>query len=233
MKLLSVNVSEPRSVVHNGQVIQTSIFKEPVSGRVMMREMNIDGDAQADLRNHGGVHKAVYAYPIENYEFWKMELKRDDFTYGQFGENLTVERMTEDNAHIGDMFRIGEAVVQVTQPRNPCYKLGIKMGSAEFVRTFLQSCRLGIYMRVLEEGEIGVGDAIERIKEDPERMTISEIARLRNIDTENIEGLKKALRIQALAPAFKQDFENRLKKAGDIGQKSDQHPYGDRALANR
>ena len=214
MKLLSVNVSEPRSVVHNDQVIQTSIFKEPVSGRVMMRKMNIDGDAQADLRNHGGVHKAAYAYPIENYEFWKKELNRDDFTYGQFGENLTVEGMTEDNAHVGDVFRIGGAVVQATQPRNPCYKLGIKMGSVEFVRTFLQSCRLGIYMRVLEEGEIGAGDAIERIKEDPERMTVREIARLRNIDTENMEGLKKALRIQALPPTLKQDFENRLKKVG-------------------
>jgi MOSC domain-containing protein YiiM len=214
MKLLSVNVSEPKAVVHNGQVIQTSIFKKPVSGRVMMREMNIDGDAQADLQNHGGIHKAAYAYPIENYEFWKDELERDDFTYGQFGENLTVEGMTEDNTHVGDVFRIGGAVAQVTQPRNPCYKLGIKMGSAEFVRTFLQSCRLGIYMRVLEEGEIGAGDAIERIKEDPERMTVREIARLRNIDTENMEGLKKALCIQALPPTLKQDFENRLKKAG-------------------
>ncbi len=214
MKLLSVNVSEPRAVVHNGQVIQTSIFKEPVSGRVMMREMNIDGDAQADLRNHGGIHKAAYAYPIENYEFWKQELKRDDFTYGQFGENLTVEGMTEDNAHVGDVFRIGGAVVQVTQPRNPCYKLGIKMGSAEFVRTFLQSCRLGIYLRVLEEGEIGAGDAIERIHEDPERMTVREIARLRNIDTENLESTKKVLRIEALEPQMRQEFQDRLKKAG-------------------
>ncbi len=214
MKLLSVNVSEPKAIVYNGQVIQTSIFKEPVSGRVMMREMNIDGDAQADLQNHGGIHKAAYAYPIENYEFWKKELKRDDFTYGQFGENLTVEGMTEDNAHVGDVFRIGGAVVQATQPRNPCYKLGIKMGSAEFVRTFLQSCRLGIYMRVLEEGEIGAGDAIERIHEDPERMTVREIARLRNIDTENLESTKKALRIKALEPQMRQEFQDRLKKAG-------------------
>ena len=214
MKLLSVNVSEPRSIVYNDQVIQTSIFKEPVSGRVMMREMNIDGDAQADLRNHGGIHKAAYAYPIENYEFWKKELNRNDFTYGQFGENLTVEGMTEDTTHIGDVFRIGAAVVQVTQPRIPCYKLGIKMGSAEFVRTFLQSCRLGIYIRVLEEGEIGAGDTIERTQEDPERMSVREIARLHNIDTTNMEGAKKALRIQALAPNLQQDFKNKLKKAG-------------------
>ena len=214
MKLLSVNVSEPRSVFHNDQVIQTSIFKEPLSGRVMMRERNIDGDAQADLRNHGGVHKAAYAYPFENYTFWKNELRRDDFTYGQFGENLTVEGMTEDNANIGDVFRIGGALVQVSQPRNPCYKLGIKMGAPEFVRTFLESCRLGIYLRVLEEGEIGAGDAIERIKEDPEGMTVREIARLRNIDTQNLERAKKALHIEALAPELRQEFRHRLEKAG-------------------
>ncbi len=214
MKLLSVNVSEPKSVFHGDRIIQTSIFKEPVNGRVMMREMNIDGDAQADLRNHGGVYKAAYAYSIENYDFWKKELKRSEFTYGQFGENLTVEGLTEDNVHVGDVFRIGGAVVQATQPRNPCYKLGIKMESAEFVRTFLESCRLGIYMRVLKEGEIGAGDAIERIKEDPERMTVREIARLRNIDTENLEKAKKALLIEALAPELKQEFQHRLRKAG-------------------
>lgn len=214
MKLLSVNVSVPRSVFFNDRVIQTSIFKEPVSGRVMMRKMNIDGDSQADLRNHGGVHKAAYAYPIENYAFWENELGRDDFTFGQFGENLTVEGMTEDNCHVGDIFRIGGAVVQISQPRNPCYKLGIKMGEEDFVETFLKSCRLGLYLRVLEEGEIGAGDAIVRIQEDPGGLTVREIARLRNIDKNCLARVREALRIEALSPELKMEFLRRLENAG-------------------
>lgn len=217
MKLLSVNVSQPKPVFYEDRVIRTSIFKEPVNGRVMMREMNIDGDAQADLKNHGGTYKAVYAYTIENYEYWKGELGRDDFKYGQFGENLTVEGMSEDDVNVGDVFQIGNAVIQVTQPRNPCYKLGIKMDSSEFVRTFLESCLLGIYFRVLEEGEIGAGDDIERIEIDPVGISVREMARLRNFDRNNLERAKQALQIDALAPEIKGEFEHRLKKAESSG----------------
>src|SRR5215204_7170573 len=158
MKLLSVNVSPPAEVVHGGKTVTTGIFKEPVDGRVMLRTLNLDGDGQADLIGHGGIHKAAYAYSVENYEYWKRELGRTDFTFGQFGENFTVEGMLEDAVHIGDVFRVGDALVEVTQPRVPCYKLGLKMGLKGFEKKFLASCLVGFYLRVLEEGEVGVGD---------------------------------------------------------------------------
>ena len=128
MKLISVNVSLPKTVHHRGKAVSTGIFKEPVSDRVMLRQLNLDGDGQADLRGHGGIYKAAYAYSIENHEYWQRELGRDDFGPGQFGENFTVEGMTDDVVHVGDIFKIGGAVVEVTQPRVPCFKLGIKMG---------------------------------------------------------------------------------------------------------
>lgn len=212
MKLLSVNVSEPRLMFHKGRIFRSAIFKKPAGARVMLRALNIEGDAQGDRKNHGGPHKAAYAYAWENYEFWKKELGRDDFVFGQFGENLTAEGMTEEAVCIGDVFRIGGALVEVSQPRNPCYKLGIRMGSADFVRRFIESCRLGIYLRVIEEGEIGAGDAIERIKKG--RTSVREIARLRNIDTEDFGGIKAAIREAALAPEVRSQFEERLKKAG-------------------
>ncbi len=162
MKLLSVNVSPPKEVAHGGKTVTTGIFKEPVDGRVMLRTLNLDGDGQADLTGHGGIYKAAYAYSVENYDYWKRELGRTDFTFGQFGENLTVEGMLEDEIHVGDVFRAGGALVEVTQPRVPCYKLGIKMGLRGFEKTFLASRRVGFYLRVLEEGEVGADDADER-----------------------------------------------------------------------
>ena len=164
MKLLSVNVSQPKEVSYNGKRVKTGIFKEPVSGRTMMRRLNLDGDGQGDPTVHGGIHKAVYVYPIEHYHYWKRELSRDDLTYGKFGENLTVEGMLEDTVHIGDIFRIGEALVEVSQPRVPCFKLGMKMRDPQIVKPFLESERVGFYVRVLEEGEVGAGDTIERTK---------------------------------------------------------------------
>lgn len=219
MKLLSVNVAEPHPVFHEGRIIRTGIFKTPVKGRVLMRRLNIDGDGQADLKNHGGEHKAVYAYDIQNYAHWKKELGRDDFPFGQFGENLTTEGMAEDEVCIGDLFRIGSAVAEVSQPRNPCYKLGIKMADERFVRTFLESGLLGIYLRVIEEGEIGAGDAVERIGAGPEQITVREMARLRNFGDDDLELTRRALRIPALAPEIKKQFKIRLEKteqpAGD------------------
>jgi MOSC domain-containing protein YiiM len=134
MKLLSVNVSLPREVEHGSETVSTGIFKEPVADRVMLRTSNLGGDGQADLENHDGIYRAAYAYSIENYGYWRRELGRADFTFGQFGENLTVEGMMEDDIHIGDVFRVGQALVEVTQPRPPCFKLGIKMGMVGFQR---------------------------------------------------------------------------------------------------
>ncbi len=178
MNLLSVNVSRPKEVQYNGATITTSIFKEPVEGRIMLRTLNLDGDEQADLSVHGGVDKAVYVYSTENYDYWKRALDRDELPYGQFGENFTVEGMPDDQVHIGDIFRVGDALVEVTQPRVPCYKLGIKMGDPLFPKRFLLAERPGYYCRVLEEGEVGAGDIIYREKLGPEQMTVSEIHHL-------------------------------------------------------
>ena len=213
MKLLSVNVSQPKEVSHNGERIKTGIFKEPVSGRTMMRRLNLDGDGQGDLTVHGGIHKAVYVYPIEHYHYWKGELGRDDLTYGKFGENLTVEGMLEDAVHIGDVFRIGEALVEVSQPRVPCFKLGIKMRDPQIVKPFLQSERVGFYVRVLEEGEVGAGDRIERTKVGEEQMTVKEIVHLRHFDTTNAAAAVKAANLPALTPSWRDAFEEIVIKA--------------------
>lgn len=214
MKLLSVNVSLPKEVLYRGRTVTTSIFKEPVDGRVMLRTLNLDGDGQADLMGHGGIYKAAYAYSIENYDYWKRELARTDFTFGQFGENFTVEGMLEDEIHVGDVFRVGGALVEVTQPRVPCYKLGIKMGLPRFVKTFLASCRVGFYLRVLEEGEVDAGDGFEYVRTETERMTVREICHLLYFDIKDLDGARKALRIRALSPGWRQSFEERLAKTG-------------------
>ena len=213
MKLLSVNVSQPKEVSYNGQRIKTGIFKEPVSGRTMMRRLNLDGDGQGDPSVHGGIHKAVYIYPIEHYDYWKGELGRDDLAYGKFGENLTVEGMLEDTVHIGDVFRIGEALVEVSQPRVPCFKLGIKMRDPQIVKPFLQSERVGFYVRVLEEGTVGAGDVIERTRVGEGQMTVKEIVHLRHFDITNMEAAEKAANLPALTPSWRESFEETLVKS--------------------
>jgi len=218
MKLLSVNVSLPREVPHGRKTVSTGIFKEPVEGRVMLRKTNLDGDGQADLENHGGVDRAAYAYSIENYDHWRRELGRDGFAFGQFGENFTVKGMVEDGIHIGDVFRVGDALVEVSQPRPPCFKLGIKMGMAGFPKQFLASGRVGFYLRVLEEGEVGAGDVFERVKSDLERITVREMSRLLFFEPENLEGAKRALRVRALSPGWRDSFEERLAKAGGVDE---------------
>ncbi len=212
MKLLSVNVSLPKEVPYKAKTITTGIFKEPVEGRVMLRELNLEGDGQADLRAHGGIHKAVYVYSIENYDHWKRELGRDDFTYGQFGENFTVEGMTDGEVHIGDQYCVGGALLEVTQPRVPCFKLGLRMDSSEFPKMFHAGERMGFYFGVLEEGEVGAGDVIERVKVDPERMTVREIYHLLYFDKDNVEVAKKALCIKALSPGWRGSFEEIVSK---------------------
>ena len=174
MKLLSVNVSLPREIRHDGKTVRTGIFKQPISDRVMLRELNIEGDGQADLIGHGGIYKAAYVYSIENYRYWETELGRSDFDFGQFGENFTVEGMLDDAIHLGDTFRIGGALVEVSQPRVPCFKLGIRMGIQGFEHVLLSSNRIGFYLRVLEEGEVGAGDTFEPVDTEPERMSVAE-----------------------------------------------------------
>lgn len=210
MKILSVNVSQPTTVAYRGRSVTTGIFKSPVAGRVMVRRMNLDGDRQADLSVHGGTDKAVYVYPSEHYMKWTEELGRSDLAFGQFGENLTVEGMLEERVHIGDIFRIGSALLEVTQPRVPCYKLGLKMGSAQFPKKFLASHRTGYYVRVLEEGDVGVGDSIERIATDPERMTIRQTVRLAFFEQGNVAMLQKVLGIRALSQEWRSMLQEHL-----------------------
>ena len=212
MKLLSINVSKPKPIQYGGKTVQTGIFKEPVSGTVMLREKNIDGDGQGDLRVHGGTYKAIYGYPFEHYAYWQQELRRDDLRYGQFGENLTVEGLLEEAIHIGDVFQIGTAVkLQITQPRVPCFKLAYKMGLPEFPKQFLESLRVGFYFRVLEEGEITAGDTIACIEVAPEPMSITEIVNLRYFDRDNHEKIAQARKQPALSPSWRRDFTKILR----------------------
>ena len=221
MELLSVNVAQPREVSYvdrrgREKTTSTGIFKEPVAGRVMLRTLNLDGDAQADLNGHGGTYKAAYAYSVENYHYWADELDRTDFaTAGQFGENFTVDGMTEDEIWIGDVFHVGDALVEVTQPRVPCFKLGIRMGIPDFQKQFAQSCRVGFYLRVLEEGEVGPGDEFMRVREASVRMTVRDVMHLLYFDPDNLEDAKKALDIEALSPGWRQSFADRVEKGID------------------
>ncbi len=213
MKLLSVNVLLPKEVPYKGKTVTTGIFKEPVRGRVKVNTLNIEGDGQADLIGHGGEFRAVYVYSFDNYAYWERELGRTDFKFGQFGENFTVEGMLDEDIHVGDRFRVGTALFEVTQPRVPCYKLAIKMGVEGFYSRILESGRLGFYFRVLEEGEIGAGDAIKRIRSDSLGMNIVEVNSLMYFDKDNLDAAKKALSIKALSPGWKHVFEDRLAKA--------------------
>src|SRR5207245_5486116 len=161
MKILSVNVGLPREVNWQGKLVTTGIFKEPVKGPVMLRRLNLDGDEQADLAVHGGVNKAVYVYPSEHYGYWRVELPGVDLPWGMFGENFTTEGLLENAVYIGDRFRIGETEVMVTEPRMPCYKLGIKFGRADIIKRFLASRRTGFYVAVMRVGMVGAGDGGE------------------------------------------------------------------------
>ena len=198
MSILSVNVSLPKVVEYRGGRVETGIFKDPVAGPLMMRELNLVGDRQADLSVHGGRDKAVYVYSSDYYEYWKQELRRDDLRYGNFGENLTVEGLTDEVVRIGDVFRVGDATVQVTQPRLPCYKLAIKMEDPAFPKLFLASRRTGFYLRVLAEGEIGAGDEFELVERESEPLTVHEVVELLFFDRGNLDRAEAALRVRAL-----------------------------------
>ncbi|MBI3545130.1 MAG: MOSC domain-containing protein [Gammaproteobacteria bacterium] len=208
MQLISVNVGLPRAVSFDGQTVSTGIFKAPVSGPVMLRRLNLEGDAQADLRVHGGVDKAVYVYPFEHYAFWAGELRRRDFSHGQFGENFTITGLLEDMVFIGDIFQIGAAQVQVTQPRTPCFKLGIRMGDARFPAHFAAANRTGFYVQVLREGRVEAGNVIELIDRAADSISVRDIFKLR------LEGTHAeyahALKLDALSAAWRMAFQKKL-----------------------
>ncbi len=213
MKLLSVNVSLPKEVSYKGKTVRTGIYKEPVNGRIAIKKLNLEGDGQADLIGHGGEMRAVYVYSYDNYAPWAQELGRNDFSYGQFGENFTVQGMLDHEIHIGDQFKIGTAIFEVSQPRVPCYKLAMKMDVPDFYSRILKSGRLGFYFRVLTEGEVGAGDAIIPHKiQSPAGINISQINELMYFDKHNYEAIEKALSLKALSPGWSDTFKDRLAK---------------------
>ncbi len=209
-ELVSLNTALPKAVATRNGPIQTSIFKAPAGRRLAVTPRHIEGDQQADLLNHGGVNKAVYAYPLEHYGLWSEELDRDDFVYGQFGENLTVRGLLEDEVGIGDVLRIGTTLLQVTQPRKPCFKLGIRMGDPHFVKRFLKSGRSGFYLRVAEPGELGAGDAIERIQAGASGVTVHEVWRLSYGDGGSKERMSLALGLETLDEEWTRAIAARL-----------------------
>ena len=191
----------------------TGIYKDPVEGRVAVRTLNLDGDRQADLIVHGGEYKAVYCYPVEHYAFWKKELPGQDIPTAIFGENFTTEGLPEDSVHLGDRFSVGSAEFIVTQPRLPCYKLGVRFGSDDMVKHFLLSGRFGYYLAVTREGEVGAGDEIKRIAKDTNAVPVSEITRLyitKRFNREDIASLRRALQVGALPDSWKDYFRERL-----------------------
>jgi MOSC domain-containing protein YiiM len=190
--------------------VSTGIFKEPVAGRVMMRTLNLDGDRQSDLSLHGGPQKAVYVYPSEHYEFWKQELPDMDLPWGVFGENLTTTGLFETEINIGDKFRIGTGEVMVTQPRMPCYKLGIRFGRADIIKRFLISQRSGFYLSVLKEGEVGAGDEFQLLEKNNSGVRVVDITRLFSSDKENVDLMRRAIATEALPESWRKYFLERL-----------------------
>ena len=212
MKLISLNVGLPRIVESNGEPVTTGIFKEPVEGPIMLRTLNLDGDRQADLTVHGGVSKAVYAYPVEHYEFWKRELPEMELPYGMFGENFTTEGLLEDALNVGDRWRVGEAELMLTEPRMPCYKLGIKFGRTDIIRKFLQSRRTGFYFAVVKEGEVKAGDLMELQTRDANNITIADITRLYALEKNDLETLRRAVKLEALSESWREHFQKQIQK---------------------
>jgi MOSC domain-containing protein YiiM len=211
MKIISVNVALPRLVLRNDEPVSTGIFKEPVAGRVMVRTLNLDGDRQADLSVHGGPEKAVYVYASEHYEFWKHELPDMDLPWAMFGENLTTTGLLETEINIGDKFRIGTAEVMVTQPRMPCYKLGIRFGRTDIIKRFLASERTGFYFSVLKEGDVGAGDEIELIEKNAAGVRVVDVTRLYSSDRENVDLMRRAIATEALPNNWRNYFLKRIK----------------------
>ena len=206
-QLVSVNVGLPRDITWRGETIHTGIWKQPVSGRVMVRRLNVTGDGQGDLAGHGGEHRAVMVYQTESYSHWETELGRRDLSFGQFGENLTVRGLADDQVCIGDRYRIGDALLEVTQPRVTCYRVGIRMDNPGMAALLVSHHRPGFYLRVLEEGEVGAGNEIVKVADGPERVTIAEIDALLYLPGHPREQIERALRVPALSPGWKGSFQ--------------------------
>ncbi len=221
MKLVSVNTGMPREVKWHGRMVTTGIFKEPVKGRVALRRLNLDGDRQADLSVHGGEHKAVYCYSLAHYDYWKRELPGRELPMGMFGENFTLDDggdgLHEESVYLGDRFSVGTAEVAVTQPRLPCYKLGVRFGSDDMVKRFLASGRTGFYVAVLREGEVGAGDEMKVIAQEANTVAVSEITRLyvtKRFGKAEIGAVRRALRVEELPESWKEYFRERMRQAG-------------------
>ncbi len=194
-------------------MVSTAIFKEPVEGPVRVARLNLDGDGQADLTVHGGPTKAVYAYPSEHYEFWRGELPGTTLKWGAFGENLTTQGLDEESVSIGDRFRVGTARLVVTEPRMPCFKLGLRFGDPKMIKRFLQSQRTGFYFGVEEEGQVEAGDTIELLEKNPESdLRVQEVTRLYTTDRDNRELLRKAIETEALPESWRGYFVHKVQK---------------------
>lgn len=216
MKIVSLNTGLPREVTWHGLSVTTGIFKQPVEGRIALRRLNLDGDRQADLTVHGGKDKAVYCYPLTHYDYWKRELPGHELPLAVFGENFTIDGLLEDDVHLGDRFSVGSAEVVVTQPRLPCYKLGIRFQMDDMVRRFLISGRTGFYLAVTREGEVSAGDEIKPLSRDPNKVPVSEITRLyvaKRYGVDDVASLKRALLVTALPESWKEYFRERLQMA--------------------
>jgi MOSC domain-containing protein YiiM len=214
MHVLSVNVGKPRPVPWRGRTTLTAIFKEPVAGRVAVRRDNLAGDTQADLTVHGGPDKAVYAYPSEHYPWWHEQVPEAELPAAAFGENLTTAGLVETEVRVGDVYRVGTARLVVTQPRLPCFKLGIRFGDQRMVKRFRDAGRPGIYFAIAEEGDVAAGDPIELVKADENGLSVADLFRLILDDKEDVEQLRRALRVPALAAVLREDFTERLVNLG-------------------
>jgi MOSC domain-containing protein YiiM len=210
VRLISLNVGRPRLVVYNGKTINTGIFKQPISVPVQLRSLNLDGDRQADLSVHGGIFKAVYAYPSEHYPFWRQEMPGADLPWGTFGENFTTSGLSEDELHVGDRLQIGSSIVMVRQPRTPCYKLAAKFQRDDMIERFLLSGRSGFYFSVEQEGSVAAEDAFQLLTRNPDGITISEMNRLFVREKYNQDLLRKAVHTAALPENWREYFAERL-----------------------
>jgi ferredoxin-NADP reductase/MOSC domain-containing protein YiiM len=216
-RLLSVNVGLPQDVPWHGQIVHTAVWKQPVDGPRLVRRLNIDGDGQGDLHGHGGEHRAVFVYQIDSYRYWEKELGRDDFSYGQFGENFTVDGLPDDQVAIGDQYRIGDAVFEVTQPRVTCYRVGIRMDDPQMPALLVSRHRPGFYLRVLREGAVQAGDEIVQVASGPEAMTVTDMDALLYLPGHPRQQLQRALRIPALPDGWKQSFQAMLGQPEETG----------------
>jgi MOSC domain-containing protein YiiM len=210
MKLVSVNVGLPRLLSWGGATFKTGIFKNPLQGRVMLRTTNLDDDRQADLSVHGGPNKAAYCYPSEHYAPWNAELPDPTRTWGAFGENFTTAGLLETAVSIGDRYRVGSAIVQVTTPRLPCFKLAAKFKRDDMIARFLRSGRCGFYFSVLEEGEVGTGDEFELLEQEDPTLTVAEVNRLYTVKSPDLGNLRRSLHVKTLPESWREHFRSRL-----------------------